>query len=189
MPKSGIADIATLVLVFSRNHHTVFHSGCTKSVGGSLSFNICRLFDDGHSDWCEVINRYHFWLPQKEMAALSPFTFWQGGYKVIGQALSIPTGRLWGTFSSPWREGQVPFFRTPALYHLTLSFLRQLCSAHWYLIAKLSTKTFIEVTFLLQDYGIGLTAKTFAYSVCLILKSFWKSEFFFLILSWKSCGS
>ena len=119
MPESGIADIATPVLVFSRNSHTVFHSGCTKcekwkwsrsavsnslqlvdySLPGSsfhgifqarilewvaisfsnqectpfLSFIICRLFDDGHSDWCEVINRYHFLIPSKRNGSLFSF--------------------------------------------------------------------------------------------------------------------
>ena len=27
---------------------------------GSLAFIICRLFDDGHSDWCEVISHCDF---------------------------------------------------------------------------------------------------------------------------------
>ena len=26
----------------------------------SPAFTVCRLFDDGHSDWCEVISHYGF---------------------------------------------------------------------------------------------------------------------------------
>ena len=95
MPKSGVADIATPVLVFSRNHHPVFHHGCTKSVGGSLSFIVCRLFDDGHSDWCDVINRSHFCVPSKRNGSLFSFYLltrwlqsdWPGTEHSNGQAL------------------------------------------------------------------------------------------------------
>ena len=51
---------------FLRNRHNVFHSGCINlhshhSLGGfpfstpSPAFVICSLFNDGHSDQCEVV--------------------------------------------------------------------------------------------------------------------------------------
>ena len=74
MPMSGIAgSYGGFIPHFLRNFHTIFYSGCInlyshqqfKSVPFiphplQHFFIVCRLFDDGHSDQCEVISRCSF---------------------------------------------------------------------------------------------------------------------------------
>ena len=65
---SGIAEsYVSFISSFLSNLHTVVHSGyislqahqeCIST--SFLSFIVCRFFDDGHSDRCEVIPHYSF---------------------------------------------------------------------------------------------------------------------------------
>ena len=72
MPRNGIAEsYGRYIFGFFRNLCTVFYSiytnlHSTNSVGGFpflhtlSSLYICRVFDDGHSDQCEVISHCSF---------------------------------------------------------------------------------------------------------------------------------
>ena len=73
MPSTGTAEsYGSFILSFVRNLHTVLQSGVsvyipTNSARGLVPFlhtlsSICRFFDDGHSDWCEVIPHCGFHL-------------------------------------------------------------------------------------------------------------------------------
>ena len=73
IPTSGIAgSYGGFIPSFLRNLRTIFHRGCIslhshqqcKSIPFSPQpypeFIVCRLFDNGHSDWCEVISLRSF---------------------------------------------------------------------------------------------------------------------------------
>ena len=62
MPRSDIVGTySNSMFSFVRKLHTVLHSGCTNLpivrkvpffTTPSPAFVICRLFNNGHSDWC-----------------------------------------------------------------------------------------------------------------------------------------
>ena len=67
--RSGIAEsYGGFIPSFLRNLHIIFHSGCYQFTFPSTvpfstpspAFIVCRLFDDRHSDWCEVISHCSF---------------------------------------------------------------------------------------------------------------------------------
>ena len=72
MPRSGVAgSYGGFISSFLSSLHTIFHGDCQFTFSptvqeGSLfstpspAFTVCRLFDEGLSDWCEVISHCSF---------------------------------------------------------------------------------------------------------------------------------
>ena len=73
MLRSGIAgSYGGFIPSFLSNLHTIFHVGmyqltfpptvqeCSLFSTPFPAFIVCRLFEEGHSDWCEVISHFSF---------------------------------------------------------------------------------------------------------------------------------
>ena len=73
LPRSGIAgSYGGFIPSFLSNLHTVFHVGtyqltfpprvqeCSLFSTPFPAFIVCRLFDEGYFDWCEVISHFSF---------------------------------------------------------------------------------------------------------------------------------
>jgi len=56
-PGVRLLDYMVVLYLAFKENSTIFF---IKAVPIYIAINVCRLFDDGHSDWCEVILHYSF---------------------------------------------------------------------------------------------------------------------------------
>ena len=70
-----MSSLVAISIYFPTNSARVFHFLHTLS-----AFIVCRHFDDGHSDWCEVISHcsfdLHFSMKKAECQRIDAFELW-----------------------------------------------------------------------------------------------------------------
>ena len=99
MPRNGIAgSYGRFITSFLKTLHTLFHSGyislnshqqCRRVPLSSHppAFIVCRFFNDGHSDWCEVMshNTLNLHLSNYEQCGTSVHVFIGHLYVYFGE--------------------------------------------------------------------------------------------------------